>query len=284
MSEGVQLRRASAWGRPLLICCLGLDGLLVALTLGGAAVPPWLLVAALAALLGVIAIGVGVQGSGIFARPIMGVRSGRAELALTFDDGPDPVHTRAVLDALEAHGHRGTFFVIGDRAATQLDLLGEIVRRGHGLGNHSLHHSYLTTFVHPQALAAELGSVGGLLASACGQAPRWCRPPVGLLSPRVAAAARRQELELVAWTASARDGGWRSVSRGLSRLLPALTPGAILVLHDGRGSRGQPSIAREILEGLFEPLAARGLRSVPLDQLVAPEAPGDGEPGLSGKR
>lgn len=247
---------------------------LLAETLAGVPVPGWGLAAALLVLAGAVTVGVVSQASGVFARPLVRVQTSRPEVALTFDDGPDAQVTPLVMAALEARGHRGTFFVIGDRARSQQDLIGQLVRRGHGLGNHSLRHSSLTPFTNPRTLAAELGACGDLIEAAAGQRPRWFRPPVGLLSPRVAEGAARAGLDLVAWTASARDGRpGRSVAGALARIEPHLKPGAILVLHDGRlGAQGDSSVLL-ILEAVLDRLEALGLRSVRLDRLVDPGQP-----------
>jgi peptidoglycan-N-acetylglucosamine deacetylase len=260
-------RRASALGRPvlwsLMLLALGLGGV----SLGGKEVPPGLLLASLLALFSVVATGVTSQGSGVFARPVMAARTNRPELALTFDDGPDPVHTPLILDVLEARGHRGTFFVTGARAALHSEVLTDIARRGHGLANHSYLHSPLTNLQPPVALVSELQRTSAIIARATGSRPRWFRPPVGLLSPRIARAALTAELELVAWTASARDGvASRSVAGALKRLLPHVRAGAILVLHDAMPGGGIP-VASAVLPRLLDRLEERGLRSVPLDEL-----------------
>jgi peptidoglycan-N-acetylglucosamine deacetylase len=261
-------RRASVFGRALLwslmLLALGLGGA----SLAGRTAPSGLLLASLLALLAVLATGVAFQGSGVFARPVIAARTHRPELALTFDDGPDPVHTPPILDLLEARGHRGTFFVTGERAALHSELLTEIARRGHGLANHSYRHSILTSLKAPSALASELQETSAIIARVTGSPPRWFRPPVGLLSPRVAEAALAAELELVAWTASARDGvASRTAAGALKRLLPHVHAGAILVLHDTLQGGGVP-VASVVLPRLLDRLEERGLCSVPLDQLL----------------
>lgn len=236
--------------------------------------PASLLLGAGALAAGSVAAGVAWQGSGIFARPLLSVDTGRPELALTFDDGPDPRFTPAVLELLAARGQRATFFVIGERAAAHPGLLRAIARGGHALGNHSFAHAYATPFRSPARLAEELRRTSALIEDALGARPRWFRPPVGLLSPRVAAAARIAELELVGWTASARDGvASRTVPAALERLAPHLRPGAILTLHDGALGSRATSIARPLLEALLDRMEARGLRSVTLDALLSPPAP-----------
>lgn len=240
----------------------------------GRDVPWWALATVAALLLASLAAGVFVMGSGLFARPILAVAPARAgqRVALTFDDGPDEKHTREVLDLLEARGHRGTFFVIGRRAERHATLLAEMVRRGHGLGNHSYTHAYTTPFRHPAALAADLARAQELMARA-GARVRFFRPPVGLLSPRVADAARRAHLQLVGWTATARDGRPSTTpARAAARLVAAARPGAILVLHDAVERGARAPIAARALPLVLDALETRGLRSVPLDELI-----GDGE-------
>ncbi|MHB8418422.1 MAG: polysaccharide deacetylase family protein [Myxococcales bacterium] len=264
----IEERRASAWGRPLLWGLALLAAAAAGAALAGVAVPHWTLAVSGGLLVGLVAAGVGWQPSGVFARPLLGVRTPWPELALTFDDGPNPEQTPALLDALEAHGHRATFFVVGSRAERHPELLREIVRRGHALANHSFFHSPLTTFRPPRRLEAELRRTGELLARA-GAHPRFLRAPVGLLSPRVARAARGAGLDLVGWTASARDGApWRTAEDGVRRLRPRLAPGAILVLHDGPRSGGRPPLALPIFEALVADLESRGLRSVTLERLL----------------
>jgi peptidoglycan/xylan/chitin deacetylase (PgdA/CDA1 family) len=268
-SDRVEEQRASAWGQPALLAILGAADLSAGAALGGFPVPGWVLVAILLGLVATVGLGVAFQASGIFAKPLIAARTSRRELALTFDDGPDPRSTRAIVEALEAGGHRGTFFVIGDRAAAHRDLLEAIAARGHGLGNHSYRHSSLTNLAAPRDLAEDLRRTSAIIEDATGRRPRWFRPPVGLLSPRVAQAARQAQLDLVAWTANARDGvPSRAVSGAVARLEPHLRPGAILVLHDGRVGGGTSPIALTVLTVVLERMKAKGLRSVSLDRLL----------------
>lgn len=287
MSAPPALRLASAWGRPLLIAtCLACAGLGLAAALG-AAIPTLVSICALALLSTLIVAGVAFHQSGVFGRPLVFVATGRPEVALTFDDGPDPGSTPALLDALDAGGHRATFFVIGERAARHPALLAELARRGHQVENHSWSHGWATPFQSPRRLAAALEQANALIAQACRRRPRWFRPPVGLLSPRVVEAARLAGLELVGWTATARDGVARTTAKAaLARLSNHLRPGAVLVLHDGavRGSR--TPVAAAVLPPLLALLEARQLRSVTLSELVdgsrAAGCPAAADPGGGG--
>ena len=262
--------RGWPWARVLFVAAVLAAAGQSAAAFAGGEVPWAALAATLAALLASIGAGVFLQSSGLFARPILGVRGARAEgrVAITFDDGPDATHTRPILELLERGGHRGTFFVIGRRAAAEPELLAEIVRRGHALGNHSYEHAHTTPFAAPARLAADLARAQELMAQA-GARVRFFRPPIGLLSPRVAAAARRTHLTIVGWTATARDGrATTTADEAAARLIAAARPGAILVLHDAAERGGRTPVAAAALARLLESLAARGLRSVTLDELI----------------
>ena len=267
--------RGFPWARLLFAAAVAGAAGAVGWTLLGRIVPWWALAGVAGALLIAVGGGVFLQGAGLFARPILAVDPARAgaRLALTFDDGPDPVHTRKILDLLDARGHRATFFVIGTRAAALPELLSEIARRGHALANHSWAHAHTTPFLAVARLAADLERAQALLASAGGAPPRFFRAPVGILSPRVVQAAARARLALVGWTASARDGVARTtVEAATARLERAVRPGAILVLHDAAERGGRAPIAPAVLARVLDVLDARGLRSVTLDELIGPEA------------
>jgi peptidoglycan/xylan/chitin deacetylase (PgdA/CDA1 family) len=269
-------RRPAPWGRVALIgACGAALGLGAARALGQELVPDAVFWSLLVAIVGLVGVGVFVLPSGTFGRPLLGGDGSRPLVALTFDDGPDPTATRDIMTLLEERGHRGTFFVIGQRAAAERELVREIVRRGHGLGNHSYFHSHLTPFHSAGRLAAELEETAAVLAATAGVRPRWFRPPMGLLSPPVAEAARRAGLEVVGWTSTARDG-WASTTpeAALARLERGLRPGAILVLHDAVERGARAPIAPAVLRRLLALLEERGLRSVTLDELLdRPPAP-----------
>lgn len=258
-----QVRLASRWGRvALYLSCAACVALAVSRLLDPR-FPTAALLAGPLLLLCVVALGVFVHESGVFARPLLSVVTARPEVAITIDDGPDPVCTPAMLDALDARGQRATFFVIGERAERHAEILRQIALRGHAVANHSLRHSWATTFTPVAKLVSELRRTSEFVLAATGRKPTWFRAPVGLHSPRVSSAASAAGLQLVGWSATARDGvDFTSPRRSLSRLARGLAPGAILVIHDARP--GGPALLAQLLDLLD----ARKLRSVTLDELV----------------
>lgn len=188
----------------------------------------------------------------------------RGELALTFDDGPDPELTPRVLDALDAAGAKGTFFVIGDRARAHPGLVREIAARGHAVENHSTTHPVSFYFRSPRALRQEIEPMQVLVQDLCGRRPEYFRAPAGIRSPLLQRELERSALRLVSWTRRGYDAVLHRADRVLSRLLPAVAPGAILVLHDGGFARHAEAPVLQVLPVLLERMRVSSLRSVTL--------------------
>jgi peptidoglycan/xylan/chitin deacetylase (PgdA/CDA1 family) len=158
----------------------------------------------------------------------------RKELWLTIDDGPSD-DTGRVLDLFDAHGVKATFFVIGTRAERLADQTRAITARGHSVANHSqTHPSGSFWCLLPGRIAGEIESCNRTLAKITGESPRWFRAPVGHKNPAVHPALKRRRMRLIGWTARGFDGVLSDPEQVLARILPHLTPGAIIVMHQGR--------------------------------------------------
>ncbi|MEO8165982.1 MAG: polysaccharide deacetylase family protein [Betaproteobacteria bacterium] len=187
----------------------------------------------------------------------------RHEIALTFDDGPDPDVTPKVLDILDAHRAKASFFVIADKAAAHPDLIREIVRRGHSIENHSRRHSSFFGFFGWSALRQDIGVSQQIIAGITGQAPAFFRAPMGIRNPLLDPAIARFGLRYVSWTRRGFDTVARDPTVVLERLTRNLAAGDILLLHD-RLTRKYGAIALAVLPGLLNRIDAAGLRPVSL--------------------
>ena len=199
----------------------------------------------------------------------------RGEVALTFDDGPDPAVTPRVLDLLEGAGARATFFCVGQRLADQPELAREMVRRGHLIENHTASHPNAFAAYGWRRMTAEVAHGQRLITQATGRAPRFFRAVAGLRNPLLDPILARQGLQLAAWTRRGYDTRCRDPEAVLRRLTRKLTAGDILLLHDGHAARtaqGEP-VVLAVLPRLLAELQARGLRPVTLDAACATTAP-----------
>ena len=190
----------------------------------------------------------------------------RREIALTFDDGPDPETTPLVLDMLDARGARATFFCIGQRVEAHPDVAAEIARRGHRVENHSHRHLGAFWFLPPSKLRDEIERAQDAIAAATGRAPRLFRAPAGIRSPLLEPALARAGLDLAAWTRRGFDTVSGDAGRVLARLVRGLAPGDILLLHDGSSARAPSKgpVLLEVLPRLLDAVEAAGLKPVSL--------------------
>ena len=205
-------------------------------------------------------------------------------VALSFDDGPDPAVTPAVLDLLAAHGAGASFFCIGRRAQAHPALVRRIVGAGHRVENHSLTHPLHFAFLAGAALRREVAGAQAVLADAAGIAPCWFRPPMGIRSPLLDPALAQAGLRLATWTRRGYDTRSRDPAAVLGRLVQRLAPGDLLLLHDGHAARtasGMPVVLK-VLPGLLAALGARGFSAVALPAATAGMAGAAGTPPSAG--
>jgi peptidoglycan/xylan/chitin deacetylase (PgdA/CDA1 family) len=189
----------------------------------------------------------------------------RGEVALTFDDGPDPEVTPRVLDLLEEHGARATFFCIGRRARAYPEIVADIVRRGHPVENHTWSHPNGFACLPPGPMRRQIARAQEALAATAGCLPRYFRAPAGIRNPLLDPLLHAEGLTLVSWTRRGFDTMEREPERVTRRLLRNLAAGDVLLLHDGsaaRDRRGVP-VVLEALPRLLDALAARGWTGVP---------------------
>lgn len=228
---------------------------------------------------GSIAAGAVVAASGIFAWGAVAPESqlfGRtirrtgdsATMALTFDDGPNPTVTPALLDLLDRHGVKATFFLIGKYVRAVPELAREISTRGHVLGNHTQTHPRLT-FCSPSRTREELDRCDETIDTAAGVRPRWMRPPFGFRSPILDGIARKRGSRgVVMWSASARDWKPQRAESVIERLRRA-RGGDIVLLHDGdhRVLKGDRRHTLEAVAHWLPRWKDAGIRFVTLDEL-----------------
>lgn len=193
-------------------------------------------------------------------------------VAVTFDDGPHPDGTPAVLDALDRLGWSATFFVLGAAVARFPDVAREIVRRGHSLGLHGASHRYLLART-PWGTWQDLHAGRAVVADATGVAAAWWRPPYGVLTTAGVVAATAQHMRPLLWSAWGKDWRRDATADSITRTVAGgrLDKGTIL-LHDSDATSAAGCWRRtvEALPLIAEHLAVKGLHVTPLPVRPAP--------------
>jgi peptidoglycan/xylan/chitin deacetylase (PgdA/CDA1 family) len=230
--------------------------------------------------LAIVQAGPGITGLGpvrAAAFPRLAGQGDPGHVALTFDDGPDPACTPALLEALALRGTRATFFMLGSMAKRSPGLAAEVVAAGHEVAVHGFDHRYLP-LRGPAATWSDLTRATELLANITGTMPRFFRPPYGVLSGPALVALRQLGLSPVLWGAWGREWDAGSTTDSVRQnLFRGLNGGATVLLHDSQSV--SPSGAAAVLAALpslLDECERRGLRVGPVGEhgLRAPSRAG----------
>jgi peptidoglycan/xylan/chitin deacetylase (PgdA/CDA1 family) len=189
----------------------------------------------------------------------------RREIALTFDDGPDPEVTPRVLELLDRFQAKASFFCIGEKAAAYPALVKEIARRGHNVENHSYHHHQAFAFFGISRLRREVDAAQATLASITGRPPVFFRAPAGFRSPLLDPLLAPRGLRYVSWTRRGFDAVSGNPKRILQHLTRGLGAGDVLLMHD------RAPVVLAVLPTLLEQISAQGLKAVSLASACANE-------------
>lgn len=190
----------------------------------------------------------------------------RNEVALTIDDGPDPVVTPQVLDILDSFNAKATFFCIGNKAAQYPELCREIIRRGHAIENHSQQHRHNFSLLGLGGFHREITAAQQTLFNITGVHPKFFRAPAGLRNPFLEPVLHRLGLRLASWTVRGFDTQVKDAGKVKNKLLTGLFPGAILLMHDGNAAltKANVPVILAVLPSLLEAAKQQGLRFVTL--------------------
>ena len=195
----------------------------------------------------------------------------RALVHLTFDDGPDPIWTPRILEALRIADARATFFVVTPAARRWPGLISAILHAGHDVEFHSADHIRHTTV--PRARIEADTRTGLADLETLNVRPRLWRPPWGILAPWTAEIASEKGLEISLWTADTHDWRGDSATEMLNLVEDRIAPGTVVLAHDGIGPGAlRPGCEETIalIAPLVERIRARNLEPEPLSRRHLP--------------
>lgn len=208
--------------------------------------------------------------SGMYGEAVARGKAGGRKVALTFDDGPHPVTTRAVLDLLRAHDARATFFLLGHKVETHPEVVREIHAAGHTLGIHGYQHDRLFCLRGTRYVRAQVERTRRAIVRACGVEPSLFRPPIGFASHWTFRGAELAGVRIVAWSVRSLDG-IRSADpeRVAQRVLEHLQDGAIVLLHDAAEHDDFTPASIRALPKILTALRERKLETVSVDRFLS---------------
>lgn len=198
---------------------------------------------------------------GLHYRKLMHGDPASRQIAITFDDGPHPQYTPALLSILDRYHAKATFFLVGEKAEAWPDLVKAEIAAGHSVGNHTYHHVNLTK-IPERLVATEILACGNVIKSITGKDPHLFRPPGGDYSAVVAQAANSLDYTIVLWTDDPGDYASPGARVIEQRTLGSLRPGGIILIHDGV----QQTV--DILPQLLQSLKDRGFECVTIDEMM----------------
>ncbi len=186
------------------------------------------------------------------------------EVALTFDDGPNPTYTPQILSILQRYKVHATFFCIGSQVVNNADLVKEEMAEGHVVGNHTWIHADLTALTSDE-IAQQLQKTSDALEKITKVRPTLFRPPYGAFNQAVLSNAKSQHLSTVIWNNASRDWSTPGTQSIINTVENETTNGGIILMHDGGGNRSQTI---ETLPTIIEWLQGQGYKIVPLQDMM----------------
>jgi len=224
----------------------------------------WVLLGLSALYVTIFAVGMSRIGLQFFCPAICRGPSGQKRIALTFDDGPDPLATPALLDLLRREQVRATFFCIGRNVEAHPALAARVVAEGHLLGNHLFSHGWWTSFLRRRGLVNEIIRTQQAIQRATGSAPKLMRPPVGLTNPHFAGALQATGLTMIGWDIRTFDTS-RPAETVIQSIRQRARDGSIIVLHDGGAV---PTRLQQIIEDVIPYLRSEGFTFARVDEML----------------
>lgn len=183
------------------------------------------------------------------------------KIALTFDDGPNPI-TPQILEILERHKAKATFFCIGKHIEKHPEILKQTVQGGHLVGNHSYSHSHLFDFYRKDKIVLELQKADNIIKEVIGKRPTFFRPPYGVTNPSIRKALGITNHHVIGWSIRSMDGIIKNENIIFNRIVKRISPGSIVLLHD----TSQTTV--KVLEQLLLFLKSNKYQIVSLEELL----------------
>lgn len=194
------------------------------------------------------------MGWGFYMPAITRLNVNEKQIMLTFDDGPHPVYTLAVLDILRNRGEKAVFFCIGEKALENPEIIIRMINEGHKVGIHSMNHSADFTIASKFMVERDIENCRKILSDISGTGIELFRPPFGVTNPNIARAVKNLNLKNIGWSIRSFDTMSES-NKVVKKIDKELHNGAIILLHDRLPS------SPLILTGILDVLETKGYKT-----------------------
>ncbi|PKR83313.1 polysaccharide deacetylase family protein [Heyndrickxia camelliae] len=197
---------------------------------------------------------------------IWNARTSKKMVALTFDDGPDPLYTPQILKLLKKYNAKATFFVIGEHVGEYPEIVRDEVKEGHEIANHTYSHNFIFTS-SSKHLKQEMEKTEKIIKETTGISPAFFRPIGGYYNKRIIETAREAGYRVIIWTWNQDSKDWKEpgAAKIAKNILSDTMPGDIILMHDGGGDRSQTVKA---LEKILPQLKKAGFEMVTVSELL----------------
>ena len=202
-------------------------------------------------------------GSNFFIKVICEASTDKKEIAISFDDGPAPLYTPAILLALKNEDVKATFFCIGKHIPGNEQILKQAVDEGHIVGNHSYTHHFWFDMFSAKQMLGDLEMTDNEMKRVTGLTPKLFRPPYGVTNPNLKKAIINGGYTPVGWSVRSMDTVIKDEKKLLNKVTASLKPGAVFLFHD------TSEATVKMLPAFIKEVKNRGYQIVPLDKLLA---------------
>jgi len=203
-------------------------------------------------------------GSQVYVKAWLKGKTGQRRIAISFDDGPDGERTKRVLEVLQKHQIKASFFLIGKKIAGQENLVKKIHQEGHLIGNHSFAHDFWYDLKNEKAILEDLQLGQKAIENASGIRTKLFRPPYGVTTPNIGKALKTLKLETIGWSLRSFDTTAKTKEELLKRV-EKVKDGDIVLFHD------TTEFMADFLEEFFDLCQAKKLKIVGLNELLGIE-------------
>lgn len=201
------------------------------------------------------------------SRPVCSVNTPQKVVAITLDDGPNPLYTLPVLDILKERNIKATFFMVGSEAAAYPEIVKQINQQGHEIANHTMTHPEMQN-LSPRETVMEIKNAGEVLEGITRNKTIYFRPPKGVINAVTLQSIHQQGYTTVLWDVALENKKCKTPGEMARRVIKMVKPGSIILLHDGRLDRTKTV---QSLPFLLDGLKETGYSFVTISDLLTQE-------------